>query len=194
VLFAFYTAHPTALRGLAHPDALLPHYVATSLPHGFAGLVVASLFAGSMSTVSASLNALATSSVVDIYKRTLRRDKSEAHYIFASRVATCAWCIAATAGALFAWRLGPLVIAFPKFQTELAGLLLGIFVLAVGNQRVTGTSVIIGATIGLAAVVTASAYSFISLFFLPAIGAAITIATGYLTDLFFAPRRAPSLT
>jgi len=194
VLFAFYTAHPTALKGLAHPDALVPRYVATSLPHGFAGLVVASLFAGSMSTVSASLNALATSSVVDIYKRTLRRDKSEAHYTFASRVATGAWGIAATTGALFAWRLGPLVTAFPKFQTELAGLLLGIFVLAVGSQRVTGTSVIIGATIGLAAVVTASAYSSISLFFLPVIGGAITIATGYLTQLFFAPRRAPSLT
>ena len=194
VLFVFYTAHPTALKGLANPDALVPHYVATSLPHGFAGLVVASLFAGSMSTVSASLNALTTSSVVDIYKRTLRRNRSGAHYTFASRVATCAWGIAATAGALFAGRLGPLVTAFPKFQSELAGLLLGIFVLAVASQRVTGASAIIGAAIGLAAVVAVSAYSSISIFFFPAIGGAVTIATGFLTNLLSTPRRAQSLT
>jgi Na+/proline symporter len=50
-------------QNLRNPDALVPYYVAAILPHGLIGLVMASIFAGSMSTVSASLNSLATSSV-----------------------------------------------------------------------------------------------------------------------------------
>ena len=76
VLFVFYASRPELRATLQNPDAVVPHFAAKVLPHGLAGLVVASIFAGSMSTVSASLNSLATSTVVDIYKRMIRTDRS----------------------------------------------------------------------------------------------------------------------
>jgi SSS family transporter len=190
ILFVFYQAHPSLLGGLTNLDALVPFYVATRLPHGLSGLVTASLFAGAMSTVSASLNGLATSSVVDIYQRTLRTDRTDAQYTMASRVATCGWGLLATFGALFAGRLGPLVIAFAKIQTELSGPLLGIFIMAVAGKRFNGTAAIIGAAVGLAGAILVSIYSSLSMFFYPAVGCAVTVAGGFLISIVFAPHEA----
>ena len=69
ILFVFYSRHPELRATLHNSDAVVPHYAAKMLPHGLAGVLVASIFAGSMSTVSASINSLATSSVVDVYRR-----------------------------------------------------------------------------------------------------------------------------
>lgn len=182
LLFAFYETHLGQLAGLKNPDALVPFYVTTRLSRGLAGLVMASLFAGAMSTVSASLNALATSSVVDIYRRVLRTDKTDEHYTFASRAATLFSGLAATFGALFAGQLGHLVTASAKIQSELAGLLLGIFIVAVATTRVNGTTVLAGSAIGLVAILFVSAYSSISIFFFPAIGRRVTVGAAYLTN------------
>ena len=153
------------------------------------GLVMASIFAGSMSTVSASLNSLATSSVVDIYRRVLRTGLSDVHYAFASRCATCFWGMAATVGALFASRLGPLVTAFAKVQSELGGVLLGMFLLAVFTKRATGSGTIAGAALGFAMVVCVSVYSSISVFLYCAVGCAGTVAAGWICSVIFERRR-----
>jgi SSS family transporter len=188
VLFVFYQAHSGLLGRLTNVDALIPFYVATRLPHGLSGLVMASLFAGAMATVSASLNGLATSSVMDIYKRTLRTDRTDAHYTLASRWATCGWGLLATFGALFAGRLGPLALAFSKIQTELSGPLLGIFVMAVAGSPFNGTAAIVGAAMGFVGTVLVSLYSSISIFLYPAIGLAVTLAGGFLISYVFAPQ------
>jgi SSS family transporter len=190
VLFAFSTAHPAWKAGLKNSDALVPYYVATILPHGLVGLVMASIFAGSMSTVSASLNSLATSSVVDIYRRVVRTGLADVHYTFASRCATCFWGMAATVGALFASRLGPLVTAFAKVQSELGGVLLGLFLLAF-FKRATGPGAIAGAVLGFAVVVYVSVTTGISVFLYCAVGCASTVAAGWICSSLIRYGRRP---
>jgi Na+/proline symporter len=80
ILFVFYSNHPELRVTLQNPDAVVPHYAANMLPHGLAGVLVASIFAGSMSTVSASINSLATSTVVDVYQRLIEKEQSDEHY------------------------------------------------------------------------------------------------------------------
>jgi solute:Na+ symporter, SSS family len=109
LLFVVYEQNPQLKSSLQNADAVVPHFAARTLPHGFVGLVVASIFAGSMSTVSASLNSLATSSAMDFYKRLIQKQGSDAHYTRASRWLTLLWGILATLGALYADRLGALV-------------------------------------------------------------------------------------
>ena len=66
-------------------------FVVKYLPAGLVGLVLAAVFAASMSASSAELNALASTTVVDVYRRLLRPDAEEKHYVLVSRLATVFW-------------------------------------------------------------------------------------------------------
>ena len=68
-LFVFYGAHPELLGGIEKADKVFPHFIATQLPVGLAGLVVAAIFAASMDS---NLNSMATLTLCDLYKRYLR--------------------------------------------------------------------------------------------------------------------------
>lgn len=180
ILFVYYLTHPQLRSSLHNPDALVPHYAAAVLHHGLAGLVIASIFAGSMSTVSASLNSLATSTVIDVYKRIVQTNKSDLHYTLACRHATFWWGVAATVGALYVGRLGPLVLGFAKIQSVLGGLLLGIFLLAIIDRKATGHGAISGLVFALFVVIYCSLYKSLSLYLYAAVGCATTIVGGCL--------------
>jgi Na+/proline symporter len=185
VLFVFYRTRPDLGINLKNPDAVVPEYAATMLSNGLAGVVVASIFAGSMSTVSASLNSLATSSVVDVYKQFLGTNRSDAHYASASRWATVLWGTVATVGALYAFRLGPLVTSFLKIQSLIGGVVLGIFLLGVLGGRATGAGVLVGAAVGLAVVVYVSFFTPVSVYWHVVTGCVATGITGWLLSVTF---------
>jgi len=178
-LFVFYSTHPSMQATLKNSDAVVAHYAANMLPHGLTGLIVASIFAGSMSTVSASINSLATSSVIDIYKRILRPDCSDRHYTNASRISTVSWGLVTTVGALFADRLGALVLATVKIQSLMGGIVLGIFLLGVVTKTATSTGALVGAGIGLATVISISIYAPVSVYWYGVIGCACTFVLGW---------------
>ncbi|MSO23168.1 MAG: hypothetical protein EXQ58_07945 [Acidobacteria bacterium] len=185
LLFVAYEQHPLLKASLQNPDAVVPHFAAKMLPHGLAGLVVASIFAGSMSTVSASLNSLATSSVVDFYKRLIQKQGSDAHYTRASRCATLLWGVLATVGAFYADRLGALAMAFTKISSLMGGIILGIFVLGVLSRRATGLGVILGAVVSLGIVIYVSLYTPVTFYWYCIIGGLATLLTGWLFSLAF---------
>jgi SSS family solute:Na+ symporter len=185
LLFVVYEQHPLLKGSLQNPDAVVPHFAAKMLPHGLAGLVVASIFAGSMSTVSASLNSLATSSVVDFYKRLVRKEASDLHYTRASRWATFLWGVLATVGAFYADRLGALVMAFAKINSLMAGIILGIFLLGIISRRASGTGVIVGAMLSLGLVIYISVYTPVTLYWYCIIGGLATVLMGWLFSLLF---------
>ena len=185
LLFVVYEQHPLLKASLQNPDAVVPHFAAKMLPHGLAGVVVASIFAGSMSTVSASLNSLATSSVVDFYKRLIQKQRSDAHYTQASRWATLLWGALATVGAFYADRLGALVMAFIKVNSLMGGIILGIFLLGILSRRANGTGVTLGAVVSFGLVIYVSLYTPVTLFWYCIIGGIATLLTGWLFSLFF---------
>jgi len=102
-----------------------------------------------------------------------------------SRWATLIWAALATVGALYASRLGTLVVAFTKIQGLIGGVILGIFLLGVTTKRVGGTEVIVGTVIGFAIVVYFAAYTPVSIYWYSAIGCFSTMLISWLYNHFF---------
>jgi solute:Na+ symporter, SSS family len=155
-------------------------FVTGYLPTGIVGLVIAVVFAATMSASSGEINSLATVSVVDIYKRYLHRTGSDHHYLMASRWATLFWGIYAVLFAGFAGRLGSLIEAVNKVGSLFYGTLLGCFVLALGFRRVRGTACFIGMVTGEAAILLTSKFTNISWLWYNPIGAGVVVVTALI--------------
>jgi solute:Na+ symporter, SSS family len=136
----------------ADVNHVFPTFVTTELPPGLVGLIIAAIFAAAMSTIAAELNSLATSTVIDIYRRLLKPVASDAHYLKVSKVATAGWGFIACFVAMFAAGLGSLIEVVNRFGSFFYGSLLGVFVLALGFRRVSGTAAFIGLIAGMTAV------------------------------------------
>jgi len=127
-------------------------FVLSVMPVGLIGLVLAAILSASMSSTSAELNALASTTVIDLYKRLIRSDGSERHYLLVSRAATVFWGMAAVGFALFVDAKGSLVEAVNILGSLFYGVILGLFLIAFFLKKVTGTPVFIAALIAEALV------------------------------------------
>jgi len=124
-------------------DKIFLTFVIEHLPVGFVGLLIAVILAAAMSSTSAELNALATCTVVDIYKRSdeaYKRKRNDTHYLNASRIATLMWGIFAILFSLFANRLGNLIQAVNIVGSLFYGTILGMFVVAFFIKFIKGTA------------------------------------------------------
>jgi len=188
VLFAYYHYHPPA-SPFARPDRIYPSFVVTELPMGLAGLVTSAIIAAAMANLSAALNSLASSSVVDFYKPFFRSDASEAHYLRASRLATLAWGAVLVAIALAAGLAQQSVLELALTIASVPyGAMLGIFLLGVLTKRATERGAFVGALAGIGtvvAVVAAPEFHFtrIAWTWYVAIGTTITFAVGWAASL-----------
>ena len=137
------------------PDVnyVFPTFVTTRLPTGLVGLIIAAIFAAAMSATAGELSATASATIIDIYRRLLRPGQSDAHYLFASRVATAFWGTFACVVAHFAVQLGSLIEVVNRFGSIFYGSLLGVFVLALGFKRANGTGAFAGLLAGITFVV-----------------------------------------
>lgn len=129
---------------------VMPHFVRTQLPVGLAGLFIAAILAAAMSTVAAELNALASASVIDFYRRWVRPEAPDAHYLAVSKGATAFWGVVACVVATFAASLGSLIEVVNRFGSFFYGSILGVFLLAMAPWARAG-----GAFVGLLAGMTA---------------------------------------
>ncbi|MEZ4825686.1 MAG: sodium:solute symporter [Bacteroidia bacterium] len=128
-------------------DKIFLTFVLDHLPPGLIGLLMAVILSASMSSSSAELNSLATTSVVDIYKRLFHGDTESRNYLRASRLATIGWGAFAIGFALFAGNMGNLIQAVNILGSLFYGTLLGIFVVAFFMKKVGGTAVFLAAVI-----------------------------------------------
>jgi Na+/proline symporter len=151
-------------------------FVTRYLPVGLVGLVIAVIFAATMSASSGEINSLATVTIVDIYRRHFRRGQSDHHYLNASRWATLFWGAYAVTFAGFGNRLGPLIVAVNVVGSLFYGSLLGCFVLAFGFRRVGGTAAFVGMLAGEGAIFAAFLFSHISWLWYNAIGCLVVLA------------------
>ena len=120
-------------------------FVINFLPAGLVGLILASILSASMSSSSAELNALASVTIVDIYKRTFKKKASDRHYLIASKLATVFWGIYAISFALFVNRLGSLIEAVNILGSLFYGTILGIFIIAFCFKNIGGNATFIAA-------------------------------------------------
>jgi Na+/proline symporter len=107
-----------------------------------------------MSASSAELNALASVTVIDIYKRVFRKNASKRHYLRASKTATVFWGLYAIGFAQFANHLGSLIEAVNILGSLFYGAILGIFLIAFYFKKIGGNATFIAAIISETVVLT----------------------------------------
>jgi len=173
-------------RGFSDTNYIFLSFVTRYLPAGIVGLVIAVIFAATMSASSGEINSLATVTVVDLYRRHVRRGASDHHYVLASRWATLFWGAYAVLFAGWGKRLGSLIVAVNAVGSLFYGSLLGCFVLAFGFRRVRGTAAFIGMLAGEAAIFSAFLFSSISWLWYNLLGCAVVVGTA-LAITYFAP-------
>ena len=130
---------------------IIPHFVLTQLPLGLAGIFIAAVFAAAMSSVAGELAALSSTTVIDLYRRWIRPEADDAHFLKVSRAATGAWGVFACVVATFAADLGSLIEVVNRFGSYFYGSILGVFLLAM-IPRTRGSGAFYGLIAGMAAV------------------------------------------
>ena len=101
LLYGFYNAQTPEALGLATTDEIFAKFIVEQLPVGLSGLIVASLFAAAMSSLSSSLNSLASSTTLDLYKPYFGKANTEAEDLKISRIITVVWAVILTGSAFF---------------------------------------------------------------------------------------------
>ena len=175
-------------RGFTDTNNIFLTFVTQYLPVGLVGLVLAVIFAATMSASSGEINSLATVTLVDIYRRHIRRNATDHHYVVASRFATLFWGAYAVSFAGLGRKLGSLIVAVNYVGSLFYGSLLGCFVLAFGFRRVGGTATFIGMLAGEAAIFAAFLFTNISWLWYNAIGCGVVVATA-LAVTYLTPHR-----
>ncbi len=150
-------------------------FVLGSLPAGLIGLVFAAVFAASMNSTSAELNALASTTVVDVWRRLPGHVPDERRDLVVSRIATVAWTGFAIAFAGWASGLGTLVEAVNILGSLFYGTILGIFLTAFYLRRVGGTAVFLAALVAEGAVIACFRLTAISFLWYNVLGCALVV-------------------
>jgi len=128
-------------------DYVFIHFILNNLPRGLIGLLLAVILSAAMSSTAAELNALASTTVVDIYKRSWRKDENDMHYVIASKWFTLIWGILAILVASVANLFDNLIQLVNIIGSIFYGNVLGIFLLAFFVKYVKGNAVFIAAII-----------------------------------------------
>jgi solute:Na+ symporter, SSS family len=185
LLFVHYS--DAGLPAPQSADSIYPMFIWNSLPPGVAGLVIAAILAAGMSNLSAALNALASTTVMDFYKPFVTRREpatSNAHFLSVARWATVAWGAVLFLVGLVARHVGSVLEAGLTIASILYGSLLGVFLLGLLTKRVRETAAMIAMIAGLALMIYVRAATQIAFTWYVVIGTAATFSTGYVLSLF----------
>lgn len=185
MLWTYYTAYapdalaPISAAGAVQTDRVFPAFMATHLPPGLRGLLLAAILAAAMSTLSSSLNASAASTLGDFYLPLTSRARSERHYLRAARWATVGWCVVQVSVALLAIPLSRRVVdEVLGIQSFSGGLILGCACLCLFRTRATAVAPLAGMACGGAVLITVRLATDVSWQWYALIGSLVTVAVG----------------
>jgi SSS family solute:Na+ symporter len=150
-LFAFYTARPELLPAAvaAKPDTVFPYFIATRLPLGLTGLVIAALFAAGQSTLSSSVNGSATLILCDLYRRHVRPDAGQRESMWVLWTASFVVGTLGTAMALAMIRIQSALDAWWQLAGIFSGGMLGLFLLGRMARRTSHAAAAVAVALGL---------------------------------------------
>jgi Na+/proline symporter len=158
-------------------------FVTQQLPIGIVGLLIAIIFLAAMGSTASGLNSLASTTIVDFYKRIFRKEKSDQGYLTASRTATVLWGLFCIVVALYASRLGNLIEAVNILGSLFYGTILGIFLVAFYMKNVGGNAVFAAALIAEAFIFYAWWTDMTAFLWLNVIGCLLVMLLSFLIDL-----------
>jgi len=164
---------------------IIPSFALRELPLGLTGLFIAALMAAAMSSISSELNSLSTATVIDFYRRWIRREGSDAHFLAVSKIATGFWGLFACVVATFAATLGSLIEVVNRYGSFFYGSILGAFLLAM-IPLARGWGAFVGLLAGMGAVAfVAFVFPEVSFLWHNVIGAGTVVIVGLLISTLF---------
>ena len=183
LLFLFYQVHPDWLHVTTRNDAIFPYFVVQNIPIGLTGIIIAALFAASMSSLDSSINSSAMVLIHDFYRR-FKTDASEEDSFRLARRLSVVLGVLGTAAALFiasldrksAWDL------FIELSNLLAGSMLGIYTLGYFTKRTHATGAWIGWVAGNAVLFYVWRYTGLHPWLYGPVGIGSCFVVGYLTS------------
>jgi SSS family transporter len=186
MLFAFYRV-PSAEFGKA--DRIYPTFIVSQMPHGISGLLIAAILAAAMSNLSAALNSLSSSSMMDFY---LRRNPQvdERRKLLLSRVSTLFWALLLFGLAVLSLhKVGRVVEVGLQIASVAYGALLGVFLLGVLTKRANQRGATIGMVCGFAVELYIWLGTRVPWTWYVAIGTVATFVIGYSMSVLKGDRR-----
>lgn len=181
MLFAYYLL-PTSHFGTA--DRIYPTFIVTRMPHGVSGLLIAAILAAAMSNLSAALNALSSSTVLDFYLR-FRTQTDEQSRMVLSRLATVIWAaiLLAVAVGLCLHPAGRVVELGLQIAAISYGALLGVFLLGVLTRRANQNGAMVGMLCGFCTELYLWLGTRVPFTWYVAIGTSVAFGVGYAASL-----------
>ena len=185
-LFVFYQHYPQELNPtFTNNDAIFPWYIASQLPAGISGLLIAGIFAAAMSSLSSSMNSTATAYATDIHFRF-----NWSKEVGGLRVARIATLVIGLVGILFALMMATMDVKslwdeFQKILGLVIGSLGGVFLLGILTKRANSPGVLIGIVISIVVQVLVAIHEPVHLIAYAATGVISCFIAGYITSLFF---------
>ncbi len=156
-LWAFYVAGDNTLpETITKGDQVFPYFIATQLPVGLKGLIIAAILAASMSTIDSALNSSATVLFVDYYKKFFRPEASEKSSINFLRLMTIIWGLLSIAFSLLLINAESALDIWWQISGIFGGGILGLFLLAVFNVKVSTTQGILSAVFSILIIIWGS--------------------------------------
>lgn len=192
VLFVYYRQHPERLDPVFQTDAIFPLFIVREMPAGIAGLVVAGIFAAAQSTLSSSLNSVATAYVTDFHRR-FRVAASDRECLRVARLVTVLVGIAGMGAALWIARsdVRSLFEAFLNVIGMFGGTISGLFILGIFTRSANGPGALLGALASASAVWVV--HSHIHFYWYAFTGITTCVLVGYFASFCF-PRANKDIT
>ena len=185
MLWAFYQV-PSSHFGKA--DRIYPTFIVSQLPHGISGLLIAAILAAAMSNLSAALNSLSSSSMIDFYLRG-NPQIDERRRLYLSRLSTLIWALVLFGLAILSLhKVGRVVEVGLQIASVAYGALLGVFLLGVLTKRANQNGAMFGMLCGFVTELYIWLAAPVPWTWYVAIGTVITFIVGYSASLLFADR------
>ena len=183
-LYVFYQLHPEKLDPSIQIDQIFPTFIATELPIGVAGLIVAGIFAAAQSTVSTSMNSIATTLVTD-FIRPFNLVKTDKGYLSAARWLTFIMgALGTLAGLIFIDpEIRSLMEAYFKVIGMFMGALGGLFVLGALTKKANSFGAMVGILAGVATMISAWQLGWANGYLYATIGIVSCLVVGYIASL-----------
>lgn len=165
-------------------DYVFIHFILNYLPQGLIGLLLAVILSAAMSSTASGLNALAATTAVDLYKRNVKGEKSEKHYVNATKYFTLLWGIIAILFACFGTLFENLIQLVNIVGSIFYGTVLGIFLVGFYVKYVKANAIFFGATISQFTIFYIYYLDIVSFLWLNFIGAMLTLIMSIIFQFF----------
>lgn len=155
-------------------------FVLDRLPIGLIGLLIAVIFSASMGSIAAAYNSLASTTVVDLYKRIYKTDASDHHYLTVTRISTIGWGVFCIFVAQYASKLGSMIEAVNILGSLFYGVILGIFLVAFYFKNIGGKATFWGSILAEIGVVLCWWFDIMAFLWLNVVGCILVIGFAWI--------------